>query len=672
MADQLSYSMYVDAKEEHTEDLPPLEVSAVKKRRAKRWIDDDTTVCCYGCNREFGYFVRKHHCRWCGRIFCYVCSSNFTEAKDLPSLDMPHEPGKKFLSYIFASFFTNDKVRLCNRCNLSVKEEKATNKLVLALQMVDIKDIKKNVLFVSKEWNRAGCIVLSQFREIQYKLPFLKFSRIETVLLNTNKHFFKGHSVWIFQYIMSIDNWTNDRIDEVTEMLTRDKTVNCWNLMCSRDCKPQLSKEQALALLCFKSKLPECIVHILFGVIGKDLTEYYTFFVNTMVYGYLSEKTMQTTDFVFNSIHNLPDAIEFITAIDTFKMSDDEDRAIVIKRIRNDFISHLMEKDKSIGEQVKAHDEFLSVMEEGNIKKIRIHINAVIKTSIPYPFKPTENIVAFDDNSVVKKVSKCMPTVLPFGLTNSTASILHKAEDMRHDYIVSKAIKIMHDIICKEIGCTDNIVMYSIIPLNDSVGLIELVDDAVTINQICSAGKTIQNYILDNNSDMTVAQVRQKFMHSLAFYTVATYLLGINDRHMDNIMIHKSGSLFHIDFGYILGYDPKIAPYVRLTPNMIDAIGGLTSNGYQKFCELCSTYYNCLRRKIVFFSILLLQLNKVNSEIYSIDRIEKEVLKRFEPGVSDKDSAKHFSKLIEYSIVHSWKHNVIDYVHGTLKSIGSS
>ena len=53
-------------------------VAELEKQLTERntnWVWDDDAVCthCVGCKSEFSLFLRKHHCRCCGKVFCNSC-----------------------------------------------------------------------------------------------------------------------------------------------------------------------------------------------------------------------------------------------------------------------------------------------------------------------------------------------------------------------------------------------------------------------------------------------------------------------------------------------------------------------------------------------------------------------------------------------------------------------
>lgn len=79
--------------------------------------------------------------------------------------------------------------------------------------------------------------------------------------------------------------------------------------------------------------------------------------------------------------------------------------------------------------------------------------------------------------------------------------------------------------------------------------------------------------------------------------TSSFYFTGVGDRHLDNLLLTTSGNLFHIDFGYILGRDPKpMPPPMKLSKEMVEAMGGINSELFQEFKKQCYTAFFHLRR----------------------------------------------------------------------------
>lgn len=66
------------------------------------------------------------------------------------------------------------------------------------------------------------------------------------------------------------------------------------------------------------------------------------------------------------------------------------------------------------------------------------------------------------------------------------------------------------------------------------------------------------------------------------------------------VAVSVAGKLFHIDFGYILGRDPKpLPPPMKLSKEMVEGMGGMQSEQYQEFRKQCYTAFLHLRRSVV-------------------------------------------------------------------------
>ncbi|KAM7076619.1 phosphatidylinositol 3-kinase catalytic subunit type 3 isoform 2-T2 [Ciconia maguari] len=161
------------------------------------------------------------------------------------------------------------------------------------------------------------------------------------------------------------------------------------------------------------------------------------------------------------------------------------------------------------------------------------------------------------------------------------------------------------------------------------------------------------------------AEVMDTYVKSCAGYCVITYILGVGDRHLDNLLLTKTGKLFHIDFGYILGRDPKpLPPPMKLNKEMVEGMGGTQSEQYQEFRKQCYTAFLHLRR----YSNLILNLFSlmVDANIPDIalepDKTVKKVQDKFRLDLSDEEAVHYMQSLIDES-VHALFAAVVEQIH---------
>jgi hypothetical protein len=114
------------------------------------------------------------------------------------------------------------------------------------------------------------------------------------------------------------------------------------------------------------------------------------------------------------------------------------------------------------------------------------------------------------------------------------------------------------------------------------------------------ANNPVQDYLRSVAYDHDAAymirkEVMDTYVKSSAGYCVITYILGVGDRHLDNLLLHQSGSFFHCDFSFILGQDPKKYLPMRITEDMVGGMGGRDSDNFAKFLSLAGAAFLALR-----------------------------------------------------------------------------
>uniref|UniRef100_A0A8C2ANY5 Phosphatidylinositol-4-phosphate 3-kinase, catalytic subunit type 2 beta n=1 Tax=Cyprinus carpio TaxID=7962 RepID=A0A8C2ANY5_CYPCA len=268
----------------------------------------------------------------------------------------------------------------------------------------------------------------------------------------------------------------------------------------------------------------------------------------------------------------------------------------------------------------------------------------------------------FNSNAVPLKLS--FQNQDPLG--DNINVIFKSGDDLRQDMLTLQIIRIMNKIWIQE-GLDMRMVIFRCFSTGRGRGMVEMIPNAETLRKI-----QVEHGVTGSFKDRPLADWLQKhnptedeyekavenFIYSCAGCCVATYILGICDRHNDNIMLKTSGHMFHIDFGKFLGHAQMFgnikrdrAPFV-FTSDMAYVINGgdKPSSRFHDFVDLCCEAYNLIRKHAhLFLNLLGLMLSSGIPELSDVDDL-KYVYDALRPHESEADATMHFTRLIESSL----------------------
>ena len=305
-------------------------------------------------------------------------------------------------------------------------------------------------------------------------------------------------------------------------------------------------------------------------------------------------------------------------------------------------ISSILSKVSKVENKKNELRNLIDIGERANIQEKEYYL----------PINPQLKIKgAISSKCTVFKSAKC-PVKYSFNVTEDTKVYNHNedkdhiavmfkyGDDLRQDQLILQMINYM-DSLLKNIHLDYEFTIYKTLATSKSDGFVEFVPDSTTIYQIIKK-KTMREYYeeLSNHDEKELNKKLESYINSCAGYCVVTYLLGIGDRHLENLMIDKNGRLFHIDFGYILGKDPKpMPPPIKLCKEMVQCMGGKDSKGFADFQQKCVNAYWVLRENArVIVNMFYLMIDSGIPELNNIDNLKK-LHEKFVPQKNKQEAA---------------------------------
>ncbi|KAG6032292.1 hypothetical protein E4U41_007264 [Claviceps citrina] len=329
-----------------------------------------------------------------------------------------------------------------------------------------------------------------------------------------------------------------------------------------------------------------------------------------------------------------------------------------------------------IAAEIKASGESVAKKVERLKKFLADPKNELLSFDPPLamPLDPSVRITGVVPDQVAVFKSSLNPIKCTFRTTSgSTYPIIFKlGDDLRQDQLVIQIITLMDRLLQKE-NLDLKLSPYKILATSTTAGASQFVQSqslsAIAGKYSRSSNPALAYLRHHNPDDRQPLGVRQEaldtYVRSCAGYCVITYILGVGDRHLDNLLLAPDGHFFHADFGFILGRDPKpFAPLMKLSREMVECMGGVHSDLYNRFRQYCFLSYAALRKSsnlILNLFGLMLHANIPDIRLEP-DKAVLKVRERFHLELTEDEAILYLGNVIDGTLT-AFAPVVIDKLH---------
>jgi len=421
------------------------------------------------------------------------------------------------------------------------------------------------------------------------------------------RHFYKRQDIKLVYFLNNVV-WTSfEARDEAVALISQWSTLSPEDAVCLLSCQ------------FFDARIRAFVVGLLDKIENQDLVNYIPqlaqalFFElrhNSALESFLIKRALadpyevghQLFWCLRSQLPILPYRERLRLVIERFAMRCGNYRRILATEVR---VMQVLKEEAALAKAAERRDPtgFLQQLKE------RLQQNLPEEFMIP---TSTTRILLREGLECEVMESKLKPIRFVFRVKGSRGrtyqAMLKTGDDLRQDMLILQLFRIMQQI-WRDAKLPVRLKTYRVVAIDQRSGMIEMVPNSTQISKIhiqkgllSSRSTWIHDYILANNADyQSFKRAQANFMISSACYSAATYILGIGDRHDGNIMVDKSGVLFHIDFGHILGnfkkkwFIRREHYKVKYSEDM-DAVLDI-SNSYESFLALTQKHYNAIRAK---------------------------------------------------------------------------